>query len=88
VVTGSQQRAAADHLREAFGVSQRRAAKALGRSRSTVRYQPTALTDENLPGIDFDKTIMIKAGQNTFELVMPEKKVPAEKPTEDGKKDK
>ena len=46
MVTGGQQRAAADHLREAFGVSQRRAAKALGRSRSTVRYQPTVRGDE------------------------------------------
>ena len=46
MVTGGQQRAAADHLREAFGVSERRAAKALGRSRSTVRYQPTARGDE------------------------------------------
>jgi transposase InsO family protein len=46
VVTGGQQRAAADHLRQAFGVSERRAAKALGRSRSTVRYRPTTRDDE------------------------------------------
>jgi transposase InsO family protein len=46
VVTGGQQRAAAEHLRESFGVSERRAARALGRSRSTVRYQPTPRADE------------------------------------------
>ena len=39
-MTGSQQRAAATHLAETFGVSQRRATRALGRSRSTVRYEP------------------------------------------------
>jgi putative transposase len=40
VVTGPQQRSAAAYLRERFGVSERRAAQALGRSRSTVRYRP------------------------------------------------
>ena len=35
-----QQRAAAEFLRERFGVSERRAARALGRSRSTLRYRP------------------------------------------------
>lgn len=45
-MTGSQQRAAAAHLREAYAVSERRAAKALGRSRSTVRYRPKARSDE------------------------------------------
>lgn len=39
-MTGSQQRAATAHLAETFRVSQRRATGALGRSRSTVRYEP------------------------------------------------
>jgi putative transposase len=39
VVTAAQQRAAADYLRETFGVSQRRASRILGRARSTIRYQ-------------------------------------------------
>jgi putative transposase len=38
VVTPAQQRAAADYLTEAYGVSQRRAGRVLGRSRSTLRY--------------------------------------------------
>jgi putative transposase len=38
VVTASQQRAAADYLRETYKVSERRAAGVLGRSRSTLRY--------------------------------------------------
>jgi putative transposase len=38
VVTGPQQRAAAEYLQERFHVSQRRVAKVLGRSRSTVCY--------------------------------------------------
>jgi len=46
VVTGPQQRAAAEFLQERFGVSQRRAVRALGRSRSTVRYEPKARDDE------------------------------------------
>ena len=46
MVTGSQQRAAAEHLREQFGVSQRRAARALGRSRSTLRYEAKARDGE------------------------------------------
>lgn len=46
MVTGGQQRAAAAFLREEFEVSERRAAKALGRSRSTVRYRPRARSDE------------------------------------------
>jgi putative transposase len=45
-VTGGQQRSAAAHLREDYEVSERRAAKALGRSRSTVRYRPKARSDE------------------------------------------
>jgi putative transposase len=39
VVTAVQQRAAADYLRETFGISQRRASRVLGRARSTMRYQ-------------------------------------------------
>lgn len=45
-MTGAQQRAAAGHLAERFGVSQRRATRALGRSRSTVRYEPRARDGE------------------------------------------
>jgi len=39
VVTPTQQRAAADYLGKAFGVSQRRAGRLLGRARSTLRYR-------------------------------------------------
>jgi putative transposase len=39
VVTAGQQRAAADYLIEAYGVSQRRAGRVLGRARSTLRYR-------------------------------------------------
>jgi len=38
-VTGPQQRAATEFLQQRFRVSQRRAVRALGRSRSTVRYR-------------------------------------------------
>jgi len=38
-VTPTQQRSAADYLTERYGVSQRRASRVLGRSRSTIRYQ-------------------------------------------------
>ena len=38
-MTAAQQRAAADYLGEAYGVSQRRAARVLGRSRSTLRFR-------------------------------------------------
>jgi transposase InsO family protein len=38
VVTATQQRAAADYLCQAYRVSQRRASRALGRARSTLRY--------------------------------------------------
>jgi transposase InsO family protein len=40
VVTAAQQRAAADYLSARFAISQRRASRVLGRSRSTLRYQP------------------------------------------------
>jgi putative transposase len=40
VVTAAQQRAAAGHLVETYQVSQRRASRVLGRSRSTLRYRP------------------------------------------------
>jgi transposase InsO family protein len=39
VVTATQQRAAADYLREAYRVSERRAGRVLGRARSTLRYR-------------------------------------------------
>jgi putative transposase len=39
VVTPAQQRAAADYLREAYRISQRRATRVLGRARSTIRYR-------------------------------------------------
>lgn len=39
MVTPAQQRAAADYLTEAFGVSQRHAGRLFGRARSTLRYQ-------------------------------------------------
>jgi putative transposase len=39
VVTAGQQRACADYLQERYKISQRRAAQALGRARSTLRYQ-------------------------------------------------
>ena len=39
-MTAAQQRAAADYLGEAYGVSQRRASRVLGRSRSTLRFRP------------------------------------------------
>jgi putative transposase len=40
VVTAAQQRAATGHLTETYQVSQRRASRVLGRSRSTLRYRP------------------------------------------------
>jgi putative transposase len=46
VVTGIQQRAATEYLRSRFGVSERRASRALGCSRSTVRYKPQTRDDE------------------------------------------
>jgi putative transposase len=39
VVTATQQRSAADYLHEAYGISQRRASRVLGRARSTLRYR-------------------------------------------------
>lgn len=45
-MTGSQQRAATEHLRKKFKVSQRRAARALGLNRSTVRYRAKSRDDE------------------------------------------
>lgn len=41
-MTATQQRAAADHLREAYGISERRAGRVLGRARSTLRYRRRA----------------------------------------------
>lgn len=38
-MTASQQRAAADYVTKAYGVSQRRASRVLGRARSTMRYR-------------------------------------------------
>lgn len=45
-MTGSQQRSATEHLRTRFKVSQRRAARALGVNRSTVRYRRKTRDDE------------------------------------------
>lgn len=46
MVTATQQRAAADYLRETYKVSERRAAAVLGRSRSTLRYCPADRSQE------------------------------------------
>jgi transposase InsO family protein len=46
VVTATQQRAAADYLRETYQVSERRAAGVLGRPRSTLRYCPADRSQE------------------------------------------
>lgn len=45
-MTGPQQRSATEHVRTRFKVSQRRAARALGVNRSTVRYRSKARGDE------------------------------------------
>jgi putative transposase len=47
VVTASQQRAAADYLKETYEVSERRAGGVLGRARSTLRYRPKQRSDED-----------------------------------------
>jgi transposase InsO family protein len=46
VVTPDQQRAAADYLSEQYRVSQRRACRIMGRSRSTLRYRRSHRSDE------------------------------------------
>jgi transposase InsO family protein len=46
VVTAAQRRQAARHLREAFGVSERRACRVLGQPRSTQRQQPKTTKGE------------------------------------------
>jgi putative transposase len=46
VVSPNQQRAAADYLNDRYKVSQRRICRVMGRSRSTLRYQPTRRADE------------------------------------------
>jgi putative transposase len=46
VVTPDQQRAAADYLGERYGVSQRRACRVMGRSRSNVRYRRKQRADD------------------------------------------
>jgi putative transposase len=46
VVTPDQQRAAADYLGDQFGISQRRASRVLGRSRSNLRYRRRQRCDE------------------------------------------
>jgi putative transposase len=45
VVTATQQRAAADDLRETYDISERRASAVLGRARSTLRYRPRQRPD-------------------------------------------
>jgi putative transposase len=47
VVTPDQQRAAADYLAERYGISQRRACRVLGRSRSNLRYRRRQRGDES-----------------------------------------
>ena len=42
----NQQRAAADYLGQRYGISQRRASRVMGRSRSTLRYRPKRAPDE------------------------------------------
>ena len=46
MVTPDQQRAAADYLTEQYKISQRRAGRVIGRSRSTLRYRGTRRSDE------------------------------------------
>jgi len=46
VVTPTQQRAAADYLRQAYRISERRASRVLGRARSTLRYRRRARPSE------------------------------------------
>jgi putative transposase len=46
VVTPDQQRAAADYLAERYGISQRRACRIMGRSRSNLRYRRRQRSDE------------------------------------------
>jgi putative transposase len=46
VVSPDQQRAAANYLQEQYGVSQRRASRVMGRSRSSLRYCRKASADE------------------------------------------
>ena len=45
-MTPDQQRTAADSLAERYGISQRRAGRVMGRSRSTLRYRPRPGADE------------------------------------------
>ena len=46
MVSPDQQRAAADYLSDSYEVSQRRICRLMGRSRSTLRYQPKRRADE------------------------------------------
>ena len=46
MVTPDQQRAAADYLGDEFGISQRRASRVMGRSRSSLRYRRRHPRDE------------------------------------------
>ena len=46
MVTPDQQRTAAEYLAERYGISQRRACRVMGRSRSTLRYGPRQRSDE------------------------------------------
>jgi putative transposase len=48
MVTPAAQRKAVAHLREAFGMSERRACKAIGCCRMTIRYQTTRADDAGL----------------------------------------
>jgi putative transposase len=46
MVSPDQQRAAADYLGQRYSISQRRASRVMGRSRSTLRYRPKRAPDE------------------------------------------
>jgi putative transposase len=46
VVTASQQRTCAAYLQETYKVSERRASRVLGRSRSTLRYRAASRADD------------------------------------------
>ena len=55
MVSPDQQRTAADYLKERYEVSQRRICRALGRSRSTLRYVPRRRDDEPPLGRELKK---------------------------------
>jgi putative transposase len=68
VVTASQQRACAAYLQEAYPISQRRACRVLGRSRSTLRYQ-TASRTADLPLLKAIKQLARKHPRWGYRLI-------------------